>query len=350
MHPLRKIALQYVIRTAAAGLLSTCWLAPAFAGGPTDGAVDTADAAARDFWRANMARNPSSAEGCFHAAYPSFVWERVDCKSGQPRVHPYPRSATSEAEDVTGNGHDYVAKASGLITETLGLFASVTGVTSEKSVGVAIFGGGGILGPNEYSLQLNSNANKTTSACAHHSGCKVWQQFLYSTDYLTVGEAEVYIQYWLIGWGSSACPSVAWISDGAGDCYKNSAYVAAPDMPITELGSLTLSGASAAGGNDTVTFNNGAEAYSVTAKDSVLHLGSVWTESEFNVVGDAGGSRADFNKGTSVTVNVVVADGSSSAPKCVANAGTTGETNNLNLGACTSTGGFLPAIEFTETH
>jgi len=103
------------------------------------------------------------------------------------------------------------------------------------------------------------------------------------------------------------------------------------------------------GGNDTVVFNNGTQAYSLTAKDSKLDISSVWKESEFNIVGDAGGSRADFNSGASVTVKVALTDGSTSAPTCVADAGSTGETNNLNLGSCTATSGSSPFIEFTES-
>jgi hypothetical protein len=49
--------------------------------------------------------------------------------------------------------------------------------------------------------------------------------------------------------------------------------------------------------NDTVVFTNGTTAYSVSGSDSVLDISQVWQQSEFNVVGDAGGSRADFNKG-----------------------------------------------------
>ena len=108
------------------------------------------------------------------------------------------------------------------------------------------------------------------------------------------------------------------MSAGGGDCYKNSAYATAPDMKITALGSLTLSGAAVAGGNDTVVFNNGTDAYSITGKDSVVKLATVWNESEFNVVGDAGGS--------------------------------TGETNNLDLGTCTVAGGATPSIKITESN
>src|ERR1700722_142859 len=63
-------------------------------------------------------------------------------------------------------------------------------------------GSGGILGPNEYTLQVNTNFTGTTSACAGHTGCTVWQQFIYSPDYEVKGEAAFFMQYWLIGWGS----------------------------------------------------------------------------------------------------------------------------------------------------
>jgi len=308
-------------------------------------AIRDPEAAAREGWRAAMAHNPAAAAGCYRADYPNLVWEAVECRTAHPAFHPVRRAPAAE---VTGNGNDYVAQAAGLITHTLGTFPSVTGVTSEKGVGVKSFGGGGILGANEYTLQINTNYTGTTAACARHTGCTVWQQYIYSPDYNTKGEAAVFIQYWLIGWGSSACPS-GWASAGGGDCYRNSAYVAAPDMPITSLGKLTLSGAAVAGGNDTVVFNNGTTAYTLNAPDSVVDIASVWTQSEFNIVGNAGGSRATFNKGASVTVRIALIDGSTSAPACVAGAGSTGETNNLNLGACTASGGATPSIQFTES-
>jgi hypothetical protein len=43
-----------------------------------------------------------------------------------------------------------------------------------------------------------------------------------------------------------------------------------------------------------------------------------------------------------------VTDGSTAAPTCATNAGTTGETNNLNLRACTAAGGAHPYIAFNE--
>jgi len=250
---------------------------------------------------------------------------------------------------VAGNGDDYVAQSSGLTSGALGSFPTVTGVKSEKSVGVAEYGDGGILGANEYSLQLNTNFTGTTAACKGHSGCVVWQQFIYATDYAVEGEAAVFMQYWLIEWGSSACPS-GFGSDGEGDCYGNSSYVSAPDVKPTSLASLSLSGTAASGGNDTVKFTDGTTAYSVSGKDSVLDISQVWKQSEFNVVGDAGGSRADFNEPVSITVKVALTDGSTSAPTCVADAGTTGESNNLDLGSCSTASGSSPYIEFTESN
>jgi hypothetical protein len=247
---------------------------------------------------------------------------------------------------TVGNTLDYVAQAAGLISETLGTFPSVTGVTSEKSVGVAAFGGGGILGPNEYTLQINTNPTGTTAACAGISGCTVWQQFVYATDAAGAGNAAVFIQYWLLNWGSTPCPSG--FSAFQSDCVINSSAVTAPDMAITSLGSLSLTAAAVASGNDTITFNNGTTAYTVTAPDSQLDIAQVWNQSEFNIFGDAGGSEAVFNTGSSVLVNLALTDGSNAAPTCVADDGSTGETNNLTLGPCSTAGGSTPSIQFDE--
>ena len=283
--------------------------------------------------------------GCFRASYPNMQWEPVKCRTAVPgKPHPWPRTARGGTSLTTGSGQDYALGATGLISQTVGTFPSVSNVTSEFSEG----GVGGILGPNEYSVQINTNANSTTSACSGGtSNCKVWQQFVYATDYITSGTAGVFMQYWLLNYGST-CPS-GYNLFGSADCYKNSPIAGAPDAPITGLANLKLTGAVVPGGNDTVTFVNGTQAYSVSASDGVLGVATVWTQSEFNVFGDAGGSEAEFNASASVTVHVAVQDGSTSAPACLANAGTTGETNNFNLGSCSGAGGTTPSIQFTES-
>lgn len=322
-------------------------------------ALSPAEVQARAAWRQDITHTETPGAGCYTADYPSILWQRIACKQVVPRVRPLPRHAlqarmgallaSGGASQTTGNGADYAIETSSLITQTVGSFPSVTGVTSETGVGVSAFGGGGILGPNEYTLQINSNFDGTTKACKNHSGCTVWQQFIYSPDYSVQGEAAVFMQYWLIGYGGSSCPS-GFGSDGQGDCYRNSAAATAPDLPITDLGNFKLTGKVVSGGNDTVTFANGSKAYSISAKDSVLYLSKVWKLSEFNVVGNAGGSEAQFNSGSSVTVKVAVNDNSTATPTCASNAGTTGETNNLNLGSCKAYGGTAPYIQFTESN
>jgi hypothetical protein len=317
-----------------------------FTGGQdADGAIER-ESAAHATWRAQMAQNSTPEEGCFRASYPNLVWEKVECTVVLSGVHPVRIMPTDSAGEVTGNGRDWVALAKGLITGSMGGF-SIKGVKSEKGVGVAAFGGGGVLGKNEYSLQVNTNANETTSKCAGHSGCRVWQQFVYATDALGKGQAALFIQYWLIDWGSSACPR-GWGQFGA-SCFTNSTAILAPDVPITGLQQLTLEGTATPGGHDSVVLGYGVNTYSITAKDSVLDISSVWRETEFNVVGNAGGSRAVFNKGSSIIVTVVLTDGSNAAPTCILNGGTTGESNNMNLGSCKALSG-KPTIQFIEAN
>jgi hypothetical protein len=111
---------------------------------------------------------------------------------------------------------------------------------------------------------------------------------------------------------------------------------------------------------NSVTLYYGSDVVTTTWYDTMLDISSVWNEAEFNVLGDAGGSRAVFNIGSSITVDLAFYNGSDSTPTCLGptNAGTTGETNNLNLGPCTASLGFCgappclanPQIEFTESY
>ena len=298
-------------------------------------------------WRETMVHMETPRQGCFRAAFPSTLWEEVSCHTANMHAHSVPRRPQSGLPQTTGNGVDYVLAAPGLISQTVGSFPSVSGVTAESSVGVPAFDNLGVLGPNEYTLQINTNNNSTTSACAGATDiCTVWQQFIYATDYLGTGTAAVYMEYWLIGWGPT-CPS-GWATQGI-DCWTNSAYTDAPDVPITSLGGLKMTGTAVSGGNDTVTFANGTTAYSLSAPDSVVQIGTVWKESEFNVLGDTGGSEAEFVGFPSITVNVAAQFGSTTAPGCLSGAGTTGETNNLTLGSCVTAGGSTPSIQFTES-
>src|ERR1700730_17487056 len=90
MKPTRTLVLRSVMHVVTAGLVSACWLQPALAGEATVGAIDP-EVVAHDNWRDFMTRNPESAEGCFQASYPNYLWEKTDCKVAQRRMHPVHR-------------------------------------------------------------------------------------------------------------------------------------------------------------------------------------------------------------------------------------------------------------------
>jgi hypothetical protein len=345
-----------------------------------------AEVMTREAWRRTMHLTPAPREGCFHASYPATEWQEVQCaprngwRSALPRNHGDEKGGH---RNVFGPGliphnNDIAVQApSGhLLSSVLGSF-SASGVTSETGVGVAAYGGGGILGPNEYSLQLNTNDNYT-AACGYSSGCAAWVQFAMATNTPVsaacrgncpvTNETQVFVEYWLLNWGTdfhdgaNICP--AGFNDagmdqlgGAGDdCFQNSQpmTIVKGQLPITDLADLELSGSATAGGMDTAKVIYNGQASMSAVKDSYTEIASVWNQAEFNVVGDANGSEAEFNNGTFLTAHISVTDGSTTQPTCVTNGGTTGESNNLNFVPSTSSpvccayGGSNPRIEFAE--
>ncbi len=284
----------------------------------------------QEAWRDTITKTPVPRQGCFHAAFPSTVWKQVVCTVAPSR--PFVPSRGRIGKTV-GDGNDYSAVVTGLISSTVGTFPVTTGLKTETDQGQA----------NSYSLQINSQffASPTCAGASNPKSCLGWEQFVYATP------GQVFMQYWLIKYGSK-CPSGGWMAYG-GDCYRNSSAVNAPLEKIKQLKHLKMSGAAVAGGIDTVTFTTAKDAYSTTGSDSVVDLAAYWNASEWNIIGDGGGSEAVFNKGTSLTVNIALTDGLTTAPVCQGNDGTTGETNNLNLGACTATGGTTPSVQFTES-
>jgi len=252
------------------------------------------------------------------------------------------------------------------------------GITSETGVGVPAYGDGGILGANEYTLQVNTNIAHT-AACGSYSSCLAWQQYVMSTNTPVsvsssslTNKTEVFIEYWLFdygvdtGNGANICPS-GFFDDGpdvvvpggtGDDCVQNTpaAPIYTGQLPITDLAGLTLSGSATANGTDEATVTYGGNAYKATVPDSDTDIANIWNQAEFNVVGNAGGSEAQFNSGTVIFVRTAVTDGSSSPPTCVFNGGTTGESNNLNFVPSTSSpvcctyGGTDPSIEFMEVY
>jgi hypothetical protein len=290
-------------------------------------ATVSAEALMQENWRETIARTSVPHEGCFQAEFPNAVWVETGCSVAPDKVYvPHGHGGPQ----TVGNGVDYAASVTNLISAAVGTFPTVTGVTSERD-GSA----------NVYSIQLNSNF-MSTAACSGHSGCLAWEQFVYSSE-----ETSAFMQYWLIDYGNS-CPS-GWNSY-SGSCYKNSAAVTVPKQAISTLSQLKMSATAVSGGNDTLVFTTPTKAYSTTGKDSVTYLATAWNQAEFNIIGDGGGSKATFNSGSNITVKVAVTHGSTAAPTCASNAGTTGETNNLTLGTCSGVGGATPYIQFKESN
>lgn len=316
-------------------ILVTSLIGCAAAGDESDDDVQLAQLS----WRDAVATMPT-ADGCFQATYPNMAWESVECTPAPNRAigSPHTKVGAGVVDAVAGpfivgDGADYALHVPGLISSSTGSFPQVTGVTSESDGSVK----------NGYSIQLNSNFMSGTAACRGVSGCLSWAQFVYSSE-----ERAVFIQNWLIHIGT--CPDSTWNNAGGGDCFKNSAAVSVPTIAITSLANLKMTGTAASGGNDGLVFANGSQAFRTSEKDTVTGLAGAWHECEFNIIGDGGGSEAVFNKGSSIKVEITATSGSTAAPTCISNDGTTGETNNLTLGPCTGAGGTTPNIQFTETH
>ena len=297
------------------------------------------DAAHLQAWRTAIGHTATPGGGCFEASYPLTVWRKTACTTAPNR--PYvPAIGAHNGAQTTGDGHDYALVSSSIASAMEGSFPKAKNLKTETDGG-----------QNVYSIQLNSNFMSNNQACASANvpaNCLAWLQYVYSSS-----EHASFMQYWLINYsgGSMHCPS-GWNSFSQ-DCYKNSAAKSTPQEPITDLPQMTMSGSAVGSGVDTLVFTDGGNAYSTTGQDSVVYLSTGWTESEFNVIGDGGGSQANFSAGTKLTVKINVTNGSTAAPVCQANDGTTGETNNLNLGKCKVKPGKkknLPFVQFTESN
>ncbi|WP_212742571.1 PKD domain-containing protein [Rudaea sp. 3F27F6] len=375
----------------AAGSIGLFALSPAVAVEVYHGIVANPTSEALQAWHENLKAFPPIEEGCFHANYPNLVWEREQClpvptyrsptygnnsttspngprgiSFGNAAADSSPAGSGGAAPEYVGDGQDYAAATSGTTTSATGSFPSVIGVTSEADTSGAIinpvdFGPGGA----GYTMQINTNSSPASSSfCSslgYPSGCKTWEQFIYATDYGTtqagfntgVTGAQAFIQNWIFlsytDYHSVGCPAGFVAADNTNyGCAKNSPGVSATNVPGNKLALVKLSGSASTSGNDTVTFTYGTTAKAVSQSGRTLNIGATWKQSEFNVVGNAGGSVASFNNGSSITVKLQVNDGTQNSPGCVIS-GSTGETNNLILFPCVANGGAAPYIQFTQS-
>ena len=323
---------------------------------------NTAQIASWPAWHKNMSSIPTPSVGCFMALFPNLVWQKTTCAS--------PRSGheASQAPSTVGNGNDFVAESpSTRIGSAVGSFLSVTGLTSETDVcvGPSPFCTSGGEGPNAYSLQEN------TEGGAPGQGFPVtfygwvgtgWEQFIYDN---TPSSGYVWIEYWLLNYlaTNNACPPASqdppgnpsgdnWFVVGS-DCVFNTAVQTTPYEAPTSISSLSLAAYADLDGVDEAQLCvTGGSCYDWTEPATILNLYQQWDLAEFNILGYIDGSQAQFNSGTTITVSNALKDqsGNSIAPVTPCpNDGQTGETNNLNLGSCSSnpSGG---QIVFTETN
>ena len=297
-------------------------------------------------WRQTLSRIPQPKTGCFTSSYPSLQWQEVPCTIAPLQPH---GPVSGPLPSTVGNGNALVARVPGHIVRAAGSFY--------QPVGKADVEGG------SFSLQLNSNFYQSPRACGGAKDpihCWGWQQFIF--DYpgfdaaLTGAPTPAYMQYWLINY-NNPCPSGPlfhpWQQSGT-DCFRNSDAVT-PIRPILleTLNGIVLSG-STEGGKDTVGISIEATGAFLVAsgQDSLLDLGPNWQAAEFNIFGYCCSGRAIFKHPTYINVSLAVHDGTSNAPACFADAGTTGETNNLTIlrTSCCPYGGASPEITFAESN
>ena len=294
-------------------------------------------------WQAAIAHVPSHGSGCFQASYPALAWHAVRCETA-PRTPFLPRGAAGGAHPATiGDGSDYSAQVSGVISKATGTFTNVNSGLTEKGQ----LGGSGGQVSNAFSLQLNTEFISGSPACAgssNPSGCQAWQQFIYADN--GGGTGDVFMQYWLINYNNT-CPS-GWYTYSA-DCYTNSASTTVATVKASQLGSTSLAGSAVSGGSDAVTLTVSGKAAKVTGKDTKIDLAKFWNTTEWGVVGDGGGGQANFGSQATLEAVTSLQSTSSAAPKCIME-GFTAETNNLNLVATPALGTVsLPTLASKQT-
>jgi hypothetical protein len=301
-------------------------------------------------WHKSMVHTPLPQAGCFKAEFPSTEWREVRCGTAPPPLQLFrpvlqrPGPGKGGLNNVgNGGSNDWSALSSGSIVSAEGSFQSVTPGTTETGAG----------GSDSFSLQLNTRPFNSTT-CNNIAGCQGWEQFVFANNSPSPFCTCIYVQYWMINWGSTACPS-GWQQAGV-DCVSNGNTTDVSGVATSKLSGLTLTG-KATGGTDTVILDSGGD-LSAAGQDSTLNLEGAWNVAEFNVFGDGNSSEAVFGAGTTIVVQTSVDDGTSNAPSCLQKS-FTGETSNLNLAnttgsstslVCCPYGGTNPSIEFMETN
>ena len=142
----------------------------------------------------------------------------------------------------------------------------------------------------------------------------------------------VFIQYWIIKYGNACPANQSWnqrVLGGIIYCFKNNSggATAVPNQPVSNFGSLSLSG-NVTATSDQVTLSNGNQAWARSGDNAVGASGG-WQIAEFNAVGNAGSGQANFNNGAALTVRTRIIYGGRDAPICTGRV----PTNNISAPA-----------------
>ncbi|MBV8489150.1 MAG: hypothetical protein JO199_01380 [Candidatus Eremiobacteraeota bacterium] len=312
--------------------------APSFARASTAQAMEHA-------WGRSMIRVALPSAGCFEAKYPAIAWERIGCAKPPniPFSYRKPGAVTPDGAPYVGNTYDWELETLPLpMSGAIGSFDNVRGVKSafscpQKNISKKGLCTGGSYGPDSYSLQLNSN-NFWTSVCPKH--CMGWEQFVYTNypNYYSNKGGLLIIQDWYLSTDPKKkikCQK-GWTGSGGG-CYRNAPFaIQVPSLTAGILGSLTLAGSATANGDSVFLVNTSTGGYPAhiygmknAQGDDLTELADHWTGAEYNIFGTGNLARVMFNSGSDITVRVEAITSYTAAPKCLADSGTTGESNNL---------------------
>ncbi len=262
--------------------------------------------------------------GCYTMAYPNATWSAVPC--GNPPKGGLPPMT------VGGNSGDEQDSGSYLLSSATGSFSSETGYQSEKDSGSACWPLGAW---DWYSLQVNTNMYTSSSP---YTGTK-WMQFgLQNQGCANYNDSWLSVNFWLVNYTNGAyyqCPS-GWTGVGV-DCLQQQVFETNHYFDPAYLTKYTLEGLSSSTNGDTakVCDNNVPTCWSTNDND-VLYLASYWKSSEFNILGYGSSSQAIFSMSLGDSIGLKISDSPSGTRTCGSLVKWTGETNNLNLGSCSS--------------
>ncbi len=254
--------------------------------------------------------------GCFEANYPMVAWRSMPCATGAAPPEVVGGGGTNDwsTQEAGGTGYSLTGYSAG--------FASETGFSSESD---------SVRGPGYYSVQGNSN---TYGLVYQGRATTAWTQFVFvANDNGCCPYSEIFIQWWLIGYGT--CPG-GWTAYG-NDCYISSSATQFGYYGPQGLAAYGSWGGGSSGGGLDVQYCAGSNCWTTDPPDTLSLLQSNhWQVLEWNVFGYCCSSRANFNAGVSLSAYVTPSDttGIHGPEVTCARASYTGETNNLNLGSC----------------